>query len=145
MDGQVARKNGTGSSLGAFFDQCSDGFGNTVSWVLYGCYAVAMVPTGYVVAFLLLNMWTMYMTFWAHHITNELKWNNGQFGMTEAYIMQTFLCTLSAIFGYQIFHYDLLSCFSLDPAWGISLTALHILIFMAITSYILIYIYIYII
>ena len=32
VDGSLARLHGTGSSLGAFFDEVADGFGLTIAW-----------------------------------------------------------------------------------------------------------------
>ena len=144
IDGKVARKHKTGSSLGAFFDQSSDGFGIIICWVHIPAFCWAMPGLTGIWQHILV-MWVLYMPFWSHMITNHHRWTVGNFGMTEAFCCYSLLALLVLGFGSDMFHYDLLL---LLPAqyntFGLQFPIYYIFICQGIYMY-AIYIYIYIV
>ena len=136
LDGSLARHHGTGSSLGAFFDETSDGFGFTSCWMMLTLYVFSTSSTSFAVAYQLAMMSMIYIPIVVHYATHTVgRVNAGNIGMIEVYFIFILISLAAAIWGNHIYNYNLLHFLPfIPPQWGLTFTIPYLFLFLIIES-----------
>lgn len=108
MDGKQARRLKKSTPLGQLFDHGCDCIG--VTFLLYSVFAACRTGEDLWLCFeaLYTGAVLFYAANWSEYHTHVLVTSNGVFGVTEVQLAICALNLLSALFGPDIFHYQIL-------------------------------------
>ena len=93
----------------------SDGFGLSMVWCVLSLYVWSEASTNFATAFHVTLMLMLYIPIWDHFVSGSNRVNAGQIGYAEVFLMEIIMSVCAAIWGSDIFKYNLLNFIPFIP------------------------------